>query len=149
MGVMVGNCEYPNFLQIGVPTSGNPGRINDGASQDGIVHVQCSVTPSGSGFNVQADATYDNVSAGGSFEIAGMVTSQGGTVSANFGSIDDGSYSGTGCTVTYEYQGMTGYGGVAAGKIWGHVDCPAAVDTSLMNSQCDASADFVFENCGS
>jgi hypothetical protein len=36
--------------------------------------------------------------------------------------------------------------GIASGRIWAHVDCPNAINGNS-GHDCDANADFRFENC--
>jgi hypothetical protein len=151
------------WLEIGDGVGGNPTRINNGGSNgDGSVDVNCTVHPDGNGFDISLSAELTGPM-GASLIIqssgSGAVTTSGGTVQASFGSGTNGSYSSNNCTITYTYNGtaVPDSPPIAAGRIWGHVDCPAAMDTSSTKTgpdggptsdTCDANADFLFEQCG-
>ena len=87
---------------------------------------------------------------------AGDVTLAGGTsIQATF-SDATGFYVGSGCTIAYMYRGHPVPGpadAVAPGRIWGHLECPALVatlqgaDGGRASAECEAEADFLFENC--
>jgi hypothetical protein len=122
--------------------------IEDGQSeQQGTVGITCSVTPSGEGFNVRATARLTGAT-GGNVTIAGFLREQGppegqGGVEAIFSKTGrSGAYSSRECVVrfTSEFQG------VAAGRVWGELDCPAAEAPSEQRT-CQMLAQFRFENC--
>ena len=79
----------------------------------------------------------------------------GGTdITASFyNSVDLGPYEEDDCTISYTYLGSAVpiSPPIAAGRIWGHVNCPKAVDSGQNNGTgavtCPASADFLFEQC--
>jgi hypothetical protein len=152
-------------LSIGTATGTDPTRVSDGEQQNGAatVHVTCSVTPSGGGFDIKLVVEQEGLN-GGSLTITsppgkGAVSQQGGMgVTGVFQSDANGSYSETDCTIAYTY----GYPPapvpvdtpISAGRIWGHLSCPkanlAGVGTLPDGGSqfCDAEADFIFENCG-
>jgi hypothetical protein len=154
------------FVGIGTPTGGKPVLVNDGDSQSGssTVHVSCSVTTSGSGFDVSLNATLEGQQ-GGSLTITspsgqGAVTESGGTgITGVFQSPIDGVYRQKDCTIDFSYNGnpVPDSPPIAAGRIWGHIKCPNAVlsgqtttgaDGGPADVACDAEADFLFEQCG-
>jgi hypothetical protein len=161
-----GTCNFGSsmsILKIGTQdptmplTDTNPQRVNDGSSQGGSISLDCTVQPSGGEFNIAISATVRNQlnGGGGSMTITGQVDpSTGGT--GLHGTFANGGvqYDDTNCTLTFTDMGQAitlanNAPKVAAGRIWGHIDCPQATASgSGQNFTCDASADFVFENCG-
>jgi hypothetical protein len=160
-------CPFSDetFAQIGAPTSPNPNTVSDGDTYAGYtVQVACSVVPSGGGFDVQASAAISGPQ-GGSLTVTGHVDSSGGTgLHGGFTGQGGQSYDQeTGCTVTYTMKGnpVPPAGGgppVAAGRIWGHIDCPSAQATASSGyaslpdggselKTCEGQADFLFANC--
>jgi len=153
------------WLDIGTPVGGKPTTVQDGQSQAGsTVNVSCTVSTSGDGFDISLAATQQGLT-GGSVIITspagqGAVTQSGGSnISASFESESYGTYREDDCTISYLYQGETvpDMPPVAAGRIWGHISCPTAQvsgktvtlpDGGTQNVQCDAEADFLFEQCG-
>jgi hypothetical protein len=161
-----GTCNLTaptTVLDVGAPTSFKPATVQNNGAQPGggAVTVTCSVVASNGGFDVQLDAEQLGPQ-GGSLRISspagqGAVTTAGGTVSVTFtNETDVGSDAQDNCTITYTYQGLPlsdpsllgTNPPVAAGRIWGHVSCPAATDNlTSPPAQCDGEADFLFENC--
>ncbi len=152
-------------LDVGTGTGGTPTTVDDqGNGSSGQVSVTCTVHPSGNGFDVDLETNMQGTQ-GGSVVITtpsgdGRVTTGTSTgVTAHFlGNMTGGPYVDTNCTITYTYMGsdINLSPLVAAGRIWGHIDCPHAQDRSQMKTQpdggvgpaeCFASADFLFENC--
>jgi hypothetical protein len=65
-----------------------------------------------------------------------------------------GTYSQSACTLAFTYNGTSVPDSppIAAGRIWGHLSCPVAVGSAGAGGgaaapQCDAEADFLFEQC--
>ena len=147
-----GQCnvaDAAHFLVIGNNTvASNPVRINDGANQGGQVHISCTVRPTGASFAIALSAELSTpvISSGGSFTITGTVDAQGGqNIAATFNYARN-TYTATDCTIVYDVQPANGP--IAPGRIWGHLDCPnAQLSGSGTPVSCDASAEFVFENC--
>jgi hypothetical protein len=149
------------FVAIGSPTRPNPATVRDGDSQaNGSVSISCTVSAVGSGFDVDLSAT-DNSLKGGSLTIQspsgkGAVTTQGGSgISASFTSGQNGDFGESDCTISFMYNGsqVPDSPAIAAGRIWGHISCPTATETSGQQmggqpAQCDGEADFLFEQCG-
>jgi hypothetical protein len=155
------------WLDVGVPTTGTnlPKTVKDGDSQNGSpVSVNCSVTTSGGGFDISLNIIMEGTG-GGSLTITspagqGAVTDSGGSgISVQFQSATNGAFNETDCTLTYTYNGETVPDNppIAAGRIWGHIECPKAIssgttvtgpDGGLTARQCDGKADFLFEQCG-
>jgi hypothetical protein len=155
------------FLDIGVATGGKPTVVQDGNSQTGgaQVHVSCSVTTAANGFDISLNASLGGPQ-GGSLTITspsgqGAVTASGGSgITASFQSGNQGLYRETDCTISFTYDGtpVPDSPPIAAGRIWGHISCPAAQsangqtvtgpDGGSQPVQCDAEADFLFEQCG-
>ena len=152
-------------LDVGVPVNGKPITVLDGSQQAGsAVRVSCTVAPSGGGFDVSLEVSVDGPSGGDVTIIspggAGAVTLSGGAgIAGSFTSNSSGTYSQGDCTITFTYLGssVATTPAVAPGRIWGHLSCPAAQasgetvlspDGGIHNVQCDAEADFLFEQCG-
>jgi hypothetical protein len=136
-----------------IGSQGSPAQ--DGSSQNGAgVSVTCTVTPNADGtFNVTANAAVDGQS-GGALYISGTFGAAPGPVSKITASFTQGGNTGafkdvTECTVTY-----SGNQGVAAGRVWGNLECPNAVnmDKAVAGTMgfwtCEGVAEFKFENCG-
>jgi hypothetical protein len=135
--------------------------VADGDNQNGAaVGVNCTVKSNGDGtFNVTANAALAGPN-GGSFFVSGpMFAGPPGTtmLSGIVGKFQRGDTGGgqpfvdTNCTVTF-----SGSQGVAAGRVWGNIECPNIVDmgqqvapitTPPMYLTCDGQAEFRFENC--
>jgi hypothetical protein len=136
---------------LGNPISPKPFAPLDGSSQaGGAVHVSCSVDASGAMFNVQLSAELDG-SIGGTLVVTGAVDASGtGTgLSGSFTSMGQ-TFNDRDCTFSETYDGgpVPVGGQPAQGRIWGHVDCPHASEPGgAMPRTCEASADFLFENC--
>jgi hypothetical protein len=144
-----------NVLTFGVAVAspGPPTPITTGNSG---VSVDCSVSSAG-----QLSLSARRVGmAGGSLTITGAVTSTGGAVSAD---IDVPSYDGDfsendgNCMVSFTYQSepISTQKPLAEGRIWGHLSCPAMVNTestvpvgaTQVNETCHAEVDFLFQRC--
>jgi hypothetical protein len=122
--------------------------VKDGESfAQGTVSVSCSVTPAGPDeFNVVGSIDLSGAT-GGFFRIDGKFKTQGDQtgIHAKFASrrsantydqIDRA------CIVRY----TTTFQGVAAGRVWGEIDCPKAKNEGAQ-TQCQTQAQFRFENC--
>jgi hypothetical protein len=149
------------FVQIGSPPSPKPSTVTNGDFQQGAgsVSLSCKVDPSGAGFNIQLSAQIGEPN-GGSLIVVGQVNAIGGSgIQGTFLSAQNGTFVDQNCSFTFTYNmGPVPVGGspVAAGRIWGHIDCPNAVesgtaeitaDGAATERTCDAHADFLFENC--
>ena len=144
------------WLNVGTAVADKPTTVQDGGNNGtGNVAVACKVTPSGNGFDIDISVAQDG-STGASMTITspagmGAVTTSGGTgITATFTStVDGGPYSSNACVITYEYMMTTVPVDppVAGGRIWGHIECPAALLSGQPGKQCDARADFLFEQC--
>ena len=141
----------PDWVTIGDPKASK----NDGDDQSGLtIHVSCSVKSNGDGsFSVNAIGTLGNK---GSLTVNGKFTTSGdqSNIRGVFQRGDFGSFSDTACTVSYSLQ--PGFMGVAAGRVWGYIDCEHAADPNQqrMDSKgnpiprtCKAQGEFKFENC--
>jgi hypothetical protein len=154
------------FLDIGTATGNKPTTVQDGNSQSGgsTVHATCTVSTAANGFDISLNAILDGPQ-GGSILITspsgqGAVTASGGSgITASFQSGSQGIYRETDCTIAFTYDGsQVPETPIAAGRVWGHVSCPAAQsangqtvtgpDGGTQPVQCDAEADFLFEQCG-
>lgn len=154
------------FVGIGTPVAGKPVTVNDGDSQSGssTVHVSCSVTTAGNGFDVSLNATLEGLQ-GGSLTITsppgqGAISDSGGSgITGVFQSASAGVYRESDCTISFMYNGtdVPDAPPIAAGRIWGHISCPTAklngetttgADGGAADVTCDAEADFLFEQCG-
>jgi hypothetical protein len=156
-GSCVGVGATTTIVSIGTPAavgSNNPTRVPDG----GTVHISCSVKGSSPNFSISLSARSDSTVTGGSLSITGAgITSDSGNNAGGMnlngifvGTAGYGEYSASDCTLTYSYNNAPNVGGIAPGRIWGHVNCVGALNESSMPpSSCNVDADFVFENCGS
>ena len=151
-------------LSVGVAINNSrPATVADGDQQAGsTVHVSCAVVASGGGFDIALEVSTDGP-AGGDVTIlspggAGAVTLSGASGITGTFTRSDGTYSQSACTIAFTYLGgaVPGSPPVAAGRIWGHLSCPAAQasgetvpspDGGVETVQCDAEADFLFEQC--
>jgi hypothetical protein len=139
-------------LVLGMPTAGKPTTVTDGAATNGgTASVACTVHPDGTGFDVQLSASLN----GDSITITspagkGVVTAAGGLGLQTTFVTSTGTYVEDDCSLTFTY--MTDQvpvsPPVAAGRIWGHVQCPTAALKGQSSVTCEASADFLFEQCG-
>lgn len=152
------------WLPVGTDTGQNPTRVADqGSTGGGTATVTCTVHPQGNGFDIELSVDVAG-NPGGNISItspqgAGAVTTSGASgISASFYSNNRGPYSSDKCTITYTYMGqpVSDNPPIAAGRIWGHVDCPQAVEQGQTTTgpdggpatiACHASADFLFEQC--
>jgi hypothetical protein len=155
------------WLTIGTGTGNKPTTVSDGNTQSGgaAVHITCTVSASGNGFDISL-SSYEEGSQGGSLTITspsgqGAITAgSGGTVHASFQSPQYGNgWHEEDCQLTFTYNGVTVPDSppVAAGRIWGHIDCPKVTisgqpqtlpDGGSVDRQCAGAADFLFEQCG-
>jgi len=152
------------WLPVGMATANKPTTVtNGGSTGSGTATISCTVHPSGNGFDISLSVTVAGTP-GGNVTItsragAGAVTMAGGTgISASFYSDDRGPYASDDCTLTFTYEGqpVPVSPAVAAGRIWGHIDCPDATENGMTTTgpdggptpvSCPASADFLFEAC--
>jgi hypothetical protein len=151
-GSCAGIASLTSFLTIGTGAGGDvPTRVPNG----GTTQVACSVTSTGSTYQVSLSATSDSTTTGGSLTISG--TDISGTTGATdlIGVFDgvntEGQYSANDCALAYATS--EGLGGIAPGRIWGHLECDGATNGSVtvsggLPSTCDVTVDFIFENCG-
>lgn len=132
-------------------TSMNPLEVvSSGSTSNGVqVLVACVVAPTATGFSVMADVQYGSK---GSLSISGPIavvgSAQPGVQMGVTGLFGDhlglnADLSESDCTVTFNQNPNMG---VAATRIWGVIDCPHA--TASDGTVCDATAQFLFENCG-
>jgi hypothetical protein len=154
------------WLDVGTAVGGQdtPDTQSDGSNESGgTVSVACTVAASGNGFDIDLVVSQGGLQ-GGSVTITspsgmGAVTQAGGTgITGVFESETQGRYRETDCTIAFTYNGepITSQTPIAAGRIWGHISCPTAqvsgqtvmVDGGTQDVQCDAEADFLFEQCG-
>lgn len=145
------NCQDVGPL-FNVGEFGNPALetasspIADGEPyEQGTVNVTCSVVPSGTDeFRVKGAVGLTGAT-GGMFHVEGTFTTTGEQegISAVFTRrLGGNSYTATGCTVRYTTPSQ----GIAAGRVWGEILCPAAENASAQ-TECKAVAQFRFENC--
>jgi hypothetical protein len=152
-------CGYRSnqpILQVGAATVPQPITFANGELQSGsaTLSVSCTVDPNDGGFNIQLSAEIGGPD-GSSVIVAGLVTSAGGSnLQGTFTSAANGSFTDSTCAITFTYNGgaVPVVPPVAAGRIWGHIDCPDATGpiSPLADggrTTCDAYADFLFENC--
>jgi hypothetical protein len=157
-------CGYQSdqtFVAIGAPLDPKPSTVTSGDFQQGAgtVSLSCAIDPGGGGFSVKINAEIGGPN-GGALTVVGQVNAAGGTgIYGGFTSAQNGTFIDQSCSITFTYNaGPVPVGGspVAAGRIWGHIDCPDAQengtseitdDGAATERTCDAHADFLFENC--
>jgi len=151
------NCgESGTIFTIG--EFGNPGYDppvqskpkKDGESdQQGTVSVSCSVKPAGTDeFDVSVSTSLTGAT-GGTFTMANAkikATGESTGVSAVFSKR-------SGASIAYQQNDgkcivrfTTPFQGVAAGRVWGEIECPKATNDTAQVA-CRATAQFRFENC--
>jgi hypothetical protein len=151
------------WLDVGTAVGGNstPTTQTNGSNQAGSkIDVACTVAASGNGFDIDLSVTQEGTN-GGSVTITspsgmGAVTQSGGSGISGVFESNGVKYRETDCTIAFTYNGQTvNQTPLAAGRIWGHISCPTAqisgqtvmVDGGTEDVQCDAEADFLFEQC--
>jgi hypothetical protein len=161
-------CDIPSpdtaWLPVGTSTADKPTPVSDqGSTGSGTATIDCTVHPSGSGFDISLSVSVAGTP-GGNITITspagtGAVTTSGGKgITASFFSNNRGPYAETDCTISYRYMGaaVPDNPPIAAGRIWGHIVCPNAKESGQTTTgpdggavarQCPASADFLFEQC--
>ncbi len=134
------------------PVASKPKKDGD-TEQQGSVGVSCSVTPAGENeFNVSASASLSGAT-GGTFAIRDVkvkttcspnepCTGISATFSKRSGAGIVYSQSDGGCVLRF----TTPFQGVAAGRVWGEIECPKVANATAQVS-CRAVAQFRFENC--
>ena len=134
------------LVQIGSVNGDSYSLVEDQATFAGsAVQVSCSVTPSGSGFAVNATATRSGDTTGGTVHIQGTFTASGEqqNITATFGNGVNGVYTEANCLADYTQSNM----GVAAGRVWAVLGCPT-LQLEGQSNICAATTEFRFENCG-
>ncbi len=150
--------SVPFSYQIGAATAFMPMVYADGTNHAGAVSVYCAVDPSGSGFDVNLSAELAATN-GGTISVSGHVNATGSTpgLSATFETMGQ-LFRDNDCTFTLTYNGspLAAGGAPAAGRIWGHIDCPNAAESGMfgmgpdggtITRTCEGTADLLFENC--
>lgn len=120
------------------------------------VGVECSVAPDGEGFLVDLEARIES-GQGGSIRLQGRLNSntegeaQDGEFQATFTKLGFGNYSSRNCRVSFRAPGedtsRPTNRGIAAGRVWGFIDCDPVRSASAEASACAATAQFRFERC--
>jgi hypothetical protein len=156
-GATMGQCTVaanaPSLMIGTIPAS--PMDTVTRMSSGGDTTITCSVKSASGGFDIliEADDNSMQVGEGGSFQMSGHVTTTGGTdIDVHFNAAGTGTYAESDCTITFAFTATDALPpappNVAAGRIWGHVECPNASTTANGGTTfCVAAADFVFENC--
>jgi hypothetical protein len=119
--------------------------VDDGGEdQQGTAAVSCSVLADGDGFDVKLSAELTGAT-GGAMIMTGHVLRDIGSPSPNITltlSRQGETYSAANCLMTFPVSGQ----GVAAGRIWGEVNCADAEAPSVQRI-CATEAQIRFENC--
>ena len=140
------HSDGTELLQIGsVDGTGHYSLVeNESTFQGATVQVQCSVTPSGGGFAVQAIAVRSGNPTGGTVTMSGTFTASGtqSGLTVILDSAANGIYQETDCTAVYANDNM----GVAAGRVWATFTCPNLQLQGQANV-CLSSTELRFENC--
>jgi hypothetical protein len=119
--------------------------VEDGSTQGGLgVSVNCIVSQNAAmGFDIEATVSVSTV---GSLHLQGSVDGTGATTTANvqLQKMGTGEWaSTTGCT--FDPNVSPGVSGVADGRLWVGVHCPAAATEG--KPACDIDAEVRLENC--
>ena len=144
---------------LGNPVSPKPVLYANGSAQvGGAVSINCSVDQNGNGYNLQLGAELDGPM-GGTLFVTGMINATGMStgLSGSFTSMGQ-NFLDHNCTFTQSYNNgpLPMGGGPATGRAWGHIECDHAADMGQqglgadggeITRTCEASADFLFENC--
>jgi hypothetical protein len=119
-----------------------PTPVKNGETVGGsTASVVCSVKTAQSGFSVSALAS---MTGGASVQVVGSLaaSSPPGTLTGTFIFSDGTTFTRSGCTATYPPSG-----GIAAGRVWAKLECPAEVGVSTLPGKCVALGQVRFENC--
>jgi hypothetical protein len=149
-------------VQIGTATTPSPTPVANGSPWAGAwLGVSCTVSPVGSGFDLQAQVTTgsDRITITSTPGQGAVTPSSGATaIQARFESGRRGIYSAQDCTIAFAYDGapVPANPPIASGRIWAHLSCPDAQNSAIVimmqdgsttNETCDFEADFLFETC--
>ncbi len=150
-----GNCKHSGglfsvgaFANTALDPNATSSVVKDGDSfGQGTASVSCSVKAAGDGFDVAASVALSGAT-GGLFRIEGKLKpntteDQSGVYAIFTGRLSNGNYEQKDRTCIVSFEGAQG---VAAGRVWGDIECPTAEDTTA-KSTCRAVAEFRFENC--
>lgn len=134
------NPEDPDS-PLKVPS--NP--IEDGAAfEQGEVAVSCRVAEDGDAFAVELQSILSGAT-GGAVTIKGKVLRTGDSPDIYVSMARRGEgFASSKCTITF--NSLLGHG-VAAGRVWGFVECPDA-EAPSQGRVCKTNGEFRFENCG-
>ncbi len=134
------------------PLESKPKKDGD-SDQQGSVGVSCSVTPAGNNeFNVSATASLSGAT-GGTFTIRDAKIRTDCSPNQPCTGISALFSKRSGAGIVYQQNDgactlrfTTPYQGVAAGRVWGEIECPKATNQTAAVA-CKATAQFRFENC--
>jgi hypothetical protein len=159
-----GKCSLgfqTQIFEVGVSTGTQPNTVQDGKSQAGAqVSVSCTVHPDNGGWDLSLFVELHDKGAMQLNSTSPVMSSGGGGVIASFSRDVGGAgqnYTANDCTISFKYMGenVPNAMPIADGRIWAHVSCPDAMGNSMFltdggsaSEECDAEADFLFENCG-
>jgi hypothetical protein len=149
------DCRDSNEL-FDVGDFGNPAAtppkpsvsVSDGsAAGQGTASVSCSVKANGTDSFAVSATVVESGATGGLFTVEGTFKTTGeqdGIRVVASSKQTANQYIDNGKCVVAAY---TGTQGVAAGRVWGTISCPDAVNTADSNRACVVKAEFRFENC--
>ena len=144
------DCTDPGPLfvvgELGDPSSGRSTRpVKNGETfEEGVASVTCSVIPSGdASYQVKGSLTLSGPNGGG-FDIDGSFAPDAEATGINVvvSRASGGTYSSTSCRARY----TSTLQGVAPGRVWAEITCPAAASNDGSQS-CDVVAQVRLENC--
>jgi hypothetical protein len=148
----------PYSYTVGAATAVMPMDYEDGTDHAGKVSVYCTVDGNGGGFDVNLSVELSATN-GGTLSVSGHVNATGDSkgLQATFETMGQ-LFRDNNCTFTQTYNGspIPSNAGPASGRIWGHLDCPTAMESGMfgmgadggdITKTCEGSADFLFENC--
>jgi hypothetical protein len=145
-------AESPFFTIGTISGAGIPSPVLNGASSNGQpITINCSVTSSGSGFNVNLEVSVGMTGGITLFSTTPITDTQGpqGGIQATFTTVTGAngisyeSPSTMACTLTLSSLGNPP---ITAGRIWGSLTCPILTDPEA-NATCYGTAELLFQNC--
>jgi hypothetical protein len=120
---------------------------------NGTAHVSCSVSPNGSAFTVNANASLADQTVSyfiQKIDLTATSLSTAADGSVSFESVKTASvYAGATCKFYFTNPKADGTGeGVLAGQIWGIYECPDGITNASLGATCKVGVSYLaFENC--
>ena len=151
-GNNAGTCALDDTFTIGNPEGAAAPTVQNGGSSLGFpIAVTCTVSPDAAGYSVSADVAYGTA---GTLRISGQIDVTPGSSPTVANGIQGVFYdhirpevtktlTDTNCAMTFTSNPKMG---IAAGRIWGDIDCSRA--TAPDGTVCAGRAELLLLNCG-